>query len=195
MVQPSDRTDAPHLALWTALTAVFVAALGAFAFLHPPEAAQDYGIAFIGVGGAVVALFCLAVAGVAVTRFVVLPAAAQRDDASPERVVTLGYLLAILPALYGLAAVVLSGEGWFAAPFSSTALFAALDLWIYFASACRAGESQGICEEADWDGPSLPRIDEEALTETALSYVRSVQNVDRVVNLVVTSLRAPKGSH
>ncbi len=193
-MQPSHRTNAPHLALWTALTAVFVAALGAFAFLHPPEATQTYEVPFLGVGGAVVALFCLAVAGVAVTRFVVLPAVAWREDATPERVVTLGYLLAVLPALYGLGAVVLSGEGWFAAPFSITALCAALDLWVHFAATYRAGESQGICEEADWDSPLLLRIDEEALTETALSYVRSVQNVDRVVNLVVTSLRAPRGS-
>jgi hypothetical protein len=70
-----------------------------------------------------------------VTRFQVLPAIARRDDASPDRVITVGYMLALTPVIYGLTSAVLSTEGWVSVPFSLLSLFAVADLRLYFGGA------------------------------------------------------------
>jgi len=135
-MEPSSyRTGARYLGLWTRMAVVFVVVLGLFALLQAPEATRSYGVTFSNTGWATVVLFAVSLTNVAVNRFLVLPAMARRADASPDGVITVGYMLALTPILYGLTSVVLSGEGWMSVPFSLLSLFAVVDLRLYFAGA------------------------------------------------------------
>jgi hypothetical protein len=135
MEQSSYRTGARYLRLWTRLAVVFVVVLGAFAFLQAPDATKSYGVTFSHAGWTAFVLFLVSLANVTVTRFQVLPTIARREDASPDRVIAVGYMLALTPVVYGLTSAVLSAEGWVSVPFSLLSLFAVVDLRLYFASA------------------------------------------------------------
>ena len=187
----SDRSDTPYLGLWTCMAVAFVVVLGLFAFLQGPRATESYGVSFSFAGWATVVLFVVSLTSVTVTRFLMLPAVARRRDAFPGSVITMGYLLALMPALYGLVGVVLSGEGWVSLPFSLLSLSAVVDLRVYFAAVYGADLSHDV--SSDGMGDAQPPVDVDVGEQSALSYVRAVQDVDRLVNLVVTSLRSPRG--
>src|SRR4030042_1321408 len=94
----SYRTEARYLHLWTRLAVVFVVVVGLFALLQAPEATRSYEVAFSHAGWTALILFLVSLTNVAVTRLQVLPAIARRKDASPDRVITVGYMLATTPA-------------------------------------------------------------------------------------------------
>jgi hypothetical protein len=135
MESSSYRTGARYLRLWTRLAVVFVVVVGLFALLQAPEASRSYDVAFSHAGWTAVILFLVSLTNVTVTRFQVLPAIARRKDASPDRVITMGYMLALTPAIYGLTSAALSAEGWVSVPFSLLSLFAVADLRLYFGCA------------------------------------------------------------
>ena len=134
MESSSYRAGARYLSLWTRLAVVFVVVLGLFAFLQAPEATRSYGVTFSNAGWAAFVLFLVSLTNVAVNRLLVLPLMARRPDASPDGIIAVGYMLALTPTLYGLTSVVLSGEGWMSLPFALLALFAVVDLRVYFAA-------------------------------------------------------------
>jgi len=135
MESSSYRTGARYLHLWTRLAVVCVAVVGLFALVQAPEASRSYDVAFSHAGWTALILFLVSLTNVAVTRLQVLPAIARRDDASPDRVITVGYMLALTPVIYGLTSAVLSAEGWVSVPFSLLSLFAVADLRLYFGGA------------------------------------------------------------
>ena len=135
MESSSYRTEARYLHLWTRLSVVLVAVVGLFALVQAPEASRSYDVAFSHAGWTALILFLVSLTNVAVTRLQVLPAIARRDDASPDRVITVGYMLALTPVVYGLTSAVLSAEGWVSVPFSLLSLFAVADLRLYFGGA------------------------------------------------------------
>ena len=138
-----DRTDtagsparpfhARFIGVATRAAVVIVAVLGLYAALQAPDATENYGITFNHAGWTVVVLFLVGLTNVAVARFLLLPATARRQDATPDSLVIMGYTFAITPSIYGLVAVVLSGEGWMSLPFSLLSLVAVIDLRLYFA--------------------------------------------------------------
>ena len=130
----SYRPRARHLGLWTRNTVVFVVVLGLFALLQAPEATRSYGVTLSNTGWPTVVLFIVSLTNVGVSRFLMLPAVARRRDASPDSVITMGYLFALTPTLYGVTSVILTGEGWISLPFTLLSLFAVLDLRVYFAA-------------------------------------------------------------
>lgn len=132
---PSRPFQARYVGLSTRAAVVIVAVLGLFAALQAPEATENYGVTFSHAGWTVVVLFLVSLTNVAVARFFLLPAAARRQDAAPDSLVIMGYTFAITPSIYGLVAVVLSGEGWMSLPFSLLSLVAVIDLRLYFAGA------------------------------------------------------------
>jgi hypothetical protein len=132
MESSSYRTEARYLRLWTRLAVVFVVVVGLFALLQAPEASRSYEVVLSHAGWTVLVLFLVSLTNVAVTRFQVLPAIARREDASPDRIITVGYMLALTPVVYGLTSAVLSAEGWVSVPFSLLSLFAVVDLRLHF---------------------------------------------------------------
>ena len=131
----SYRTEARYLRVWTRLAVVFVVVVGLFALLQAPQATRTYEVAFSHAGWTALVLFLVSLTNVIVTRLQVLPAVARREDASPDSIVAVGYMLALTPVVYGLTSAVLSAEGWVSAPFSLLSLFAVVDLRLYFGGA------------------------------------------------------------
>jgi hypothetical protein len=134
-MESSSYRDARYFHLWARLSVVFVAVVGLFALVQAPEASRSYDVAFSRAGWTALILFLVSLTNVAVTRLQVLPAVARRKDASPDRVITMGYMLALTPAVYGLTSAVLSAEGWVSVPFSLLSLLAVADLRLYFGGA------------------------------------------------------------
>jgi hypothetical protein len=134
-MESSSYRDARYFHLWTRLAVVIVAVVGLFALVQAPEASRSYDVAFSRAGWTALILFLVSLTNVSVTRFQVLPAVARRKDASPDRVITMGYMLALTPVVYGLTSAVLSAEGWVSVPFSLLSLFAVADLRLYFGGA------------------------------------------------------------
>ncbi len=122
-----------YLGLSTRVTLILVVVLGLFAALQAPEATRNYGGTFSHTGPTVVVLFLVSLTNVAVTRFLMLPAIARRGMASLDSVIVMGYTFAVTPIIYGLIAVVLSGQGSVSLPFSLLSLLAVVDLRLYFA--------------------------------------------------------------
>ncbi len=138
---PARPSHARYVGLSTRAALVIVAVLGLFAALQAPEATENYGITFSHAGWTVVVLFLVSLTNVAVARFLLLPAAARRQDATPDSLIIMGYTFAITPSIYGLVAVALSGEGWMSLPFSLLSLLAVIDLRLYFARGDEQGQS------------------------------------------------------
>lgn len=141
VVSPHHPAGARYLALWTRLAVVFVVVLGMFALLQVPEATRSYDVTFAAAGWTAVALFMVSLTNVTVCRFLMLPAMARRPDGSPDRIISIGYLFALTPALYGVTSVILSGEGWISLPFTLLSAFAIVDLRVYFAGAYEQAEA------------------------------------------------------
>jgi hypothetical protein len=134
-MESSGYRGARYFHLWTHLSVVFVAVVGLFALVQAPDASRSYDIAFSQAGWTAVILFLVSLTNVTVTRFQVLPTIARREDASPDRVVAVGYMLALTPVVYGLTSAILAAEGWVSVPFSLLSLFAVADLRLYFGGA------------------------------------------------------------
>jgi hypothetical protein len=135
-IDPAGQNIRPrYVGLTTRMAVAFVVVLGLFAALQAPEATQNYGVTVSNPGWTVVVLFLVSLTNVGVARFLLLPAVARRPDAAPDSVAFMGYAFAITPSIYGLIAVILSGEGWMSLPFSLLSLVAVVDLRLYFARA------------------------------------------------------------
>jgi len=141
-MESSGYRGARYFHLWTRLAVVFVAVVGLFALVQAPEASHTYDVAFSHAGWTALVLFLVSLTNVAVTRLQVLPTIARRRDASPDRVVAVGYMLALTPAVYGLTSAVLSAEGWVSVPFSFLSLFAVADLRLHFGGAYESNKQQ-----------------------------------------------------
>lgn len=135
MEEPTLRAPVRHLRLLTSLTLVFVVAIGLFAFLRAPEAAPDDRALAQSAGWAIVLLFFVSLANVAIARFLMLPALASRGDSSPGRIAVMAFLLSLTPAIYGMISAALSGEGALSLPFTLLSLLAAAELWAHFSGA------------------------------------------------------------
>jgi hypothetical protein len=118
---------ARYVGLSTRAALVIVAVLGLYAALQAPEATENYGVTFSHAGWTVVILFLVGLTNVGVARFFLLPAAARRQDATPDSLVVMGYTF--------------SGEGWMSLPFSLLSLVAVIDLRLYFARADERAQS------------------------------------------------------
>jgi hypothetical protein len=141
-IDPADHDIRPrYVGLTTRMAVALVVVLGLFAALQAPEATQNYGVTVTNPGWTVLVLFLVSLTNVGVARFILLPAVARRPDAAPDSVAFMGYAFAVTPSIYGLIAVILSGEGWMSLPFSLLSLLAVVDLRLYFARAIERSES------------------------------------------------------
>ena len=167
-MEPSSfSTRVRHLGRWTSLATVVVVALGLFALLQAPEAARNHGVTLSNAGWGVVVLFLVSLTNVAIARLLMLPALARRKDASPDRVATMAYLLALTPAIYGIASVALSGARTVGLPFALLSLFAIADLWALFAGAYEKRAQVSPTAEAVHDGEASMAGSGRGLKETA----------------------------
>ncbi len=166
-MEPSSvPTRVRHLGVWTSLTTILIVAFGLFAFLQAPEAARNNGVILSNAGWVIIVLFLASLANVALARFLMLPALTRREDASPDRVAIMAYLLALTPALYGIASVILSGARTVGLPFALLSLFAVADLWALFSGAYEKAQASRAPERApDIEAPmagSGHRVEETA---------------------------------
>ena len=167
-MEPStSRIRVRYLSFWASLATVLVVAFGLFAFLQAPEAARNHGVTMSYAGWGVVVLFLVSLTNVAVARFLMLPALARREDASPDKIATMAYLLALTPAIYGIASVALSGARTVGLPFALLSLFAIADLWALFAGAYEKRAQVSPTAEAVHDGEASMAGSGRGLKETA----------------------------